>query len=243
MEKSKKTRARVSINKEQNEILLDFMKRNKNIAQQKFSSYNDRNCALVSWEILQKQLNRHGPPTKTTKAWKKTWADMKYNTKKKVSKTFQRVAATRKASNAKRMLEDSEVIESTRSNLSTLSEDCQEDSQHSLASVDPAESDCPIQQLDSEELDDIQNFSKDNDPLHDRSDVQDDQDVMDLGNDLLLKTNQEILKTEKARLVIEKRRLAIETQRMELERERLEIERERLAIEKSKILKQYPKIQ
>lgn len=73
------------INSEQKKVLIDFMEKNHKKLSKKNPSESDRAYKNELWFELAKLLNCYGPPTKTTKLWKRCWVDLKIKTRNKIN--------------------------------------------------------------------------------------------------------------------------------------------------------------
>ncbi|XP_055922570.1 uncharacterized protein LOC129953403 isoform X2 [Eupeodes corollae] len=66
-------------------MLTSFMEQNTDVAKSfspKGNNYKESHKML--WEKLSKTLNANGPPTKSTREWKRIWTTRKYSVKKKL---------------------------------------------------------------------------------------------------------------------------------------------------------------
>lgn len=67
----------------QKQAIVDFMQENYSFLMGQFSGLNTKIKKNQKWQEFADVLNKLGPPTKDLIKWKKTWADMKCETKKK----------------------------------------------------------------------------------------------------------------------------------------------------------------
>lgn len=68
---------------QQKQAIVDFMQENYGFLMGQFPSADGRMKKNLKWQEFSDVLNKLGPPTKDIGKWKKTWADMKSETKKK----------------------------------------------------------------------------------------------------------------------------------------------------------------
>ncbi|XP_017477882.1 PREDICTED: uncharacterized protein LOC108367702 [Rhagoletis zephyria] len=74
------------LNPTQKDVMVEFMAEHPNLAKSKFSNFAQGRAKSISlWEELSMQLNAVGPPFKDWRKWKKVFADLKYQAKKKLS--------------------------------------------------------------------------------------------------------------------------------------------------------------
>lgn len=71
------------VTQQQKAAIVDFMQQNYSFLMGKFTNLEGRNRKNQKWEEFGDTLNQLGPPTKDLAKWKKTWFDMKAETKKK----------------------------------------------------------------------------------------------------------------------------------------------------------------
>ncbi|XP_075149355.1 uncharacterized protein LOC142240457 [Haematobia irritans] len=79
-------------NLQQEDIFLQFMDENPNIA--KGFVKGDRLHADEKWARLTASLNSAGPPVKDVNSWKKVWSDWKVNIRKKLAHNKRETSAT-----------------------------------------------------------------------------------------------------------------------------------------------------
>ncbi|XP_055306870.1 uncharacterized protein LOC129571132 [Sitodiplosis mosellana] len=71
------------ITMQQKVAMVDFMQENYSFLMGQFSSMEGRMKKNLKWKEFADVLNKLGPPTKDLAKWKKSWSDMKSETKKK----------------------------------------------------------------------------------------------------------------------------------------------------------------
>ena len=72
----------MSMSKEQQEMLCQYMKSHPDQARHCLPNANARKRAKNHWLKIVNQLNASGPQKKDVKMWKRTWADLRYTVKK-----------------------------------------------------------------------------------------------------------------------------------------------------------------
>lgn len=80
---SEKNSENKKVTLQQKQAIVDFMQENFGFLMGKFPSADGRLKKSLKWQEFGDVLNKLGPPTKEVAKWKKTWADMKSETKKK----------------------------------------------------------------------------------------------------------------------------------------------------------------
>lgn len=80
---SEKNSENKKVTQQQKVYIVDFMQENYSFLMGKFSSMDGRMKKNLKWHEFGEMLNKLGPPVKDIAKWKKTWADMKAETKKK----------------------------------------------------------------------------------------------------------------------------------------------------------------
>lgn len=75
--------------KQQKDALVDFMEINYIFLFGKYSNNHGSASKEKKWQELTKQLNSLTGPNKTAELWKRTWTDLKRNTKKSLAKIRQ----------------------------------------------------------------------------------------------------------------------------------------------------------
>lgn len=80
---SEKNSENKKVTPQQKQAIVDFMQENYTFLVGKFSGMEGRLKKSLKWQEFGDVLNKIRPPTKNVAKWKKTWADMKSETKKK----------------------------------------------------------------------------------------------------------------------------------------------------------------
>lgn len=80
---SEKNSENKKVTQQQKAAIVDFMQQNYSFLMGKFTNLEGRNRKNQKWEEFSDTLNQLGPPIKDLAKWKKTWSDMKTETKKK----------------------------------------------------------------------------------------------------------------------------------------------------------------
>lgn len=80
---SEKSSENRKVTLQQKQAIVDFMQENYSFLMGKFSGMEGRMKKNLKWKEFGDVLNKLGPPMKDLAKWKKTWADLKSETKKK----------------------------------------------------------------------------------------------------------------------------------------------------------------
>lgn len=80
---SEKNSDNKKVTNQQKQAIVDFMQENYAVLMGKFTGMEGRLKKNQKWKEFGDVLNKLGPPTKELDKWKKTWTDMKSETKKK----------------------------------------------------------------------------------------------------------------------------------------------------------------
>ena len=88
------SKKRTAMNREQQEMLCQYMRDHHNLARNFLPTANARKKANDHWLNIANMLNASGPPVKDVKTWKKTWADLRYGVKKKMANNKQSINGT-----------------------------------------------------------------------------------------------------------------------------------------------------